>query len=65
MIESKFRIDLGQGDFIDVGIEREIKYTLNDLLDDIKKDEKWLTFGDNPDTAIRKSSIKRIIVLQN
>ncbi|WP_442637770.1 hypothetical protein [Rossellomorea marisflavi] len=61
MITSKFRIDLGQGDSVDVTVQNQKEYTLNDILKDIKESKEWFVFGD---TAIQKTYIKRVVSIK-
>lgn len=58
MVVTKFFIDLGQGDGMDVSAQNSRKYTINDILSEIKKAQDWVVFGD---TAIQISKIKRIV----
>lgn len=53
----EFRIDLGQGDLMDVTILREGEFTVKNLIDEIAKSE-WITFGND---TVQKSHIKRIV----
>ncbi|MEM4994862.1 hypothetical protein WKH56_20070 [Priestia sp. SB1] len=59
MNDYKFRIDLGQGDLMDVTIRREGKFTLANLIDEMSK-TNWVTFGD---ATVQKIHIKRIVML--
>lgn len=63
MIENKFRFDFGQGDFIDVVVpsKKEKEYTLNDMIQEVKNSDEWVTFND---TSIQISHIKRIVSLK-
>jgi len=62
MIISKFRIDLGQGDSMDITVQNEQEYTLNNLLQEIKDSKEWFVFGD---TAIQKTHIKRVVSIKS
>ena len=55
---TKFYIDLGNGDGMDVTVNQEKEYTLDKFLNDIQGKE-WANFGE---AAVQVSSIKRIII---
>lgn len=57
MEKSEFRIDLGQGDYIELSLEGKEKPSLQNLLDQIKKAKVWVVFKNS---AIQVSHIKRI-----
>lgn len=61
MVISKFRVDLGQGDSMDVTVQNKQEYTLKDLLKEIKESKEWFVFGD---TAIQKTHIKRVVSIK-
>jgi hypothetical protein len=51
----KFRIDLGNGDFID--LDAKSGTSLSDMLEIVRNANDWVVLGE---TAIQKSHIKRI-----
>jgi hypothetical protein len=47
---------------MDITVEKDGNYQLNDLLKEVKKSDDWVVFGK---TAIQKSHIKRIVSLDD
>lgn len=62
MITSTFRIDLGQGDYVEISFHKKEEFTLNELLTEIKKSGEWFVSGV---TAIQTIHIKRIEALNS
>jgi hypothetical protein len=58
----RFRIDLGNGDYSDIGVDSKKEYTLNDLLNEIQSCKEYVIFNNS---AIQKCHIKRIEMLNN